>query len=489
MTPLNEQQYTTRLKRCLNALEKLLINPQFGIGPNTIGAEMEVSIVDQNWNCANINQQLLSDLQDELMQCELDQFNLEFNAPPVYPKGTPFTKIEQRLTDALGRMNKAAKAYQSKIIPIGILPTLTLEHLTAEAITRLERYQLLSTCLKTMRGGPFLVNIDGKEPLKVSCDDVTLEGANTSYQVHLRVNPTDFAETFNTISLITPLVVAISANSPYFLGHELWDETRIALFQQSVDYRNLSKPLHWHLPNRVSFGYGWLRKSAFECFAENVAIFPPLLPYGTEEDIEKKMAQGKTPELAELRLHQGVVWHWNRAIYDPAEEGHLRIEMRSLPSGPTPADMTANSAFMIGLAFGLRHHIEKHIQTLPFKYAEENFYRAAKFGLDAQLVWFSAKNYQLSLMPVSTLLHWALPYAKQGLQELGVDDAEIDKFLQIIEVRLQRRMTGAIWQKQRVNALEANGFKRSQALQEMTKSYTEQANSGQPVGEWEGKCR
>jgi hypothetical protein len=59
---------------------------------------------------------------------------------------------------------------------------------------------------------------------------------------------------------------------------------------------------------------------------------------------------GRVPALEELRLHQGTVWTWNRAIYDPTAGGHLRVEMRALPAGPTVVDMLANAAFHLGLA-------------------------------------------------------------------------------------------------------------------------------------------
>ena len=83
------------------------------------------------------------------------------------------------------------------------------------------------------------------------------------------------------------------------------------------------------------------------------------------------------PTLAELRLHQGTVWLWNRPVYDNLGGGHLRIEMRALPAGPTAVDMVANAAFLIGLAEGLRPHINELLPGLPFPRAEYNFYRAA----------------------------------------------------------------------------------------------------------------
>jgi hypothetical protein len=72
----------------------------------------------------------------------------------------------------------------------------------------------------------------------VAADDVGLEGANTSFQVHLRVDPDRFADHVNAAQLATGPVLAVAGNSPTFLGHRLWQETRVALFKQAVDDRD-----------------------------------------------------------------------------------------------------------------------------------------------------------------------------------------------------------------------------------------------------------
>ena len=82
---------------------------------------------------------------------------------------------------------------------------------------------------------------------------------------------------------------------------------------------------------------------------------------------------GQAPALEELRLHQGTVWRWNRAVYDPASGGHLRIEMRALPAGPTVIDMLANAAFLIGLSLWLARQDERWTYVLSFERAEHNF--------------------------------------------------------------------------------------------------------------------
>ena len=122
------------------------------------------------------------------------------------------------------------------------------------------------------------MSISGEDTLSLTWDDVTLEGANTSLQFHLRVAPAEFARTYNAAQLATAPVLAVSTNSPFFLGRRLWDETRVALFRQAVDDRGESRGSRATPHARVTFGHGWARQGALELFSEAVALHAPLLP-------------------------------------------------------------------------------------------------------------------------------------------------------------------------------------------------------------------
>ncbi len=474
--------FTERLNQSLVVLRDLLNRPGFGDGPTTLGAEMELSIVDREGCAYPINRSVLAGNLDPSFQLELDRFNLEYNTSPVPLAGTPFSRVESELTQALDTLNRLAGARGGRIVPIGILPTLMEEDLQPAALTDLPRYRALSAALRELRDRPFQVRINGLDPLDVTCDDVTLEGANTSFQVHLRVRPSEFASLYNAAQLVSPIVVAVSANSPLFLGHRLWDETRVALFKQSVDSRP-PREGDWNLPGRVSYGLGWVRQGAYELFAEAVGLFPPLLPVSSEQHPLDRHQQGDLPSLDELRLHQGTVWRWNRPVYDPKHGGHLRIEFRSLPSGPTPLDMVANTAFMVGMVQGLSSQIDDLIPSFPFEYAHHNFYRGAQFGLDAVLLWPSAQYPSPREIPVCDLALEMLPVAERGLSRLGVEAREINRMSQVIRTRIERRCTGARWQRRMLDHLEQRTPRR-QAVVAMLDQYLEQANRGSPVGEW-----
>ncbi len=482
-TDFDERDYTAfdaKLRRDLEALARLLERPGFGDGPTTMGAEVEFSLVDSAGNPCPINRAVLRDALDPHLALELDRFNLEYNANPVALPGRPFSDLATDLRAAMAHVDSIASGHGGGVVLIGILPTLRVEDLEAEAMTKTARFRALSDGLRRLRNAAFRIEIDGEESLEIECDDVTMEGANTSFQVHLRVSPRDFASTFNAAQLALAPALAASANSPIFLSRLLWRETRVALFGRAVDYR--MEGAGWR-PARVSFGHGWARSGAFECFAESVALHSPLLPVLSDEDPVAIVAAGGVPELGELKLHHGTVWSWNRAVFDSADGGHLRIEMRALPTGPTIADMVANAAFLLGLTLGLRDRVDELIAAIPFRLVHDNFYRAARDGLDAVLLWPAAESPSPIAHRAADLVLELLPTACAGLEGAGVDAAEIDLQLGIIERRVRSRQTGAQWQRDVLAALERR-MSRDAGLRELLGLYVEQMKDGRPVDQW-----
>ena len=356
--------------------------PGFGAGPVTIGAELELCLVDDAARPLPRNQAVRALAADPRIALELNRFNLELNSSPVPlagPGSRPFATLAGELGELLDRVGDAARTYRGRVALIGILPTLGQAHLGMGVVTDAARYRALDRGLRRLRQGPFVIRITGAEPLELTSEHVTPEGANTSFQVHLRVAPGEFTRIYNAAQLATGPALAVAGNSPTFLGHRLWEETRIALFKQSVEDRDHRGPRRG--PSRSAFGTGWLRGGALELFTESVRLYEPLLPFISDA------TPGDIPHLAELRLHQSTVWRWNRAIYDPASGGHLRIEMRALPAGPTMTDMLANAAFLIGLTLWLADRDERWTYALPFERADHGFYRAAQYGLAAELSW------------------------------------------------------------------------------------------------------
>jgi hypothetical protein len=315
-------RFRERMEHCLSALEQLLERPGFGAGPATIGAELELFLVDGAGRALPQNQAVRAAAADPRVSVELNRSSLELNASPAPLAGRGIAALGDELGLLLGRVARAASEYGGRVALIGILPTLSHDDLRPAMMTDTPRYRALNQGLRRLRQDVVRIRIAGADPLELTSDDIALEGANTSFQVHLRVDPADFTRTYNAVQLATAPVLAVSGNSPVLLGHRLWDETRIALYKQSTDDRPGGEPRRRLA--RAALGTGWLRKGALDLFTESVRLHEPLLPV-LGDGAEPGGADGLAPSLFELRLHQGTVWPWNRAIYDPASGGHLRI--------------------------------------------------------------------------------------------------------------------------------------------------------------------
>lgn len=477
-------RFAVRLEESLEVLAHLLERPGFGEGPPTLGAELELTIVDRSLRALPVNRHVLAESMSHRAQLEIDRFNLEYNLTPVPLAGSPFAALERELAAAVAELDRSAAPLGGRVVAIGILPTLCAEDLQSSAMSDGPRYRALSTGIRRMREVPFEIHIEGEDRLRTQWSDVTLEGASTSLQVHLRVSPAEFADVYNAAQMATPVVLAVAGNSPTLLARRLWEETRVALCEQAVDERRPDAN-GWRRPARVSYGNGWVRRGALELFGEAISLHAPLLPATEEESPWSCLRDGGLPRLYELRLHQSTVWRWNRAIYDPGAGGHLRIEMRALPSGPTPIDMAANAAFLVGLSAALAPDIERSLAGFPFTCAEANFYRAARLGLDATFFWGSPLPPSPLPRAARDVVAECLPKAASGLASLGVEDREIGRLLRVIEGRLDTGRTPARWQRRMLERLERRKT-RFEALREMLAAYLLEAASGLPVHEWGG---
>jgi hypothetical protein len=481
--PQDYRRFEHRLDDCLTALERLLERPRFGTGPATVGAELELFLVDGQGRPLPRNQEVRAETADPRVVLEIDRFNLELNLTPAPLAGRPFAAMASELDQALGIVRRAAAWHGGRVVMVGILPTLRPGDLKLAALSDAPRFRALNNGLRRLRQEPFRIRIAGADPLELDADDVGLEGANTSFQVHLRVDPDRFADHFNAAQLATGPVLAVAGNSPTFLGHRLWEETRVALFKQAVDDRDAAARSSRRL-SRVAFGTGWVQGGPLELLEESVRLHEPVLPVvGPERPLER-LGDGGVPALDELRLHQGTVWRWNRAIYDPAFGGHLRVEMRALPSGPTVTDMLANAAFLLGLTLALAGEAGTLVRRFAFQQAHHNFYRAAQFGLRAELAWPLGAGGRSRTVPAAELVGQLLPAARDGLVGAGVLAEEADGLLGVIEARAAGGQTGAAWQRQALAALEGEGRDRPRALAAMLERYMELQRAGDPVHTW-----
>ncbi|MGH3942972.1 MAG: glutamate--cysteine ligase [Pseudonocardiaceae bacterium] len=479
-THADRTRYRQKLRRCLEVFGQMLDEVRFDASRPLMGCEIELNLVDAQGDPAMRNAEVLDAISHPDFQTELGQFNVEINMPPRLLTGAALEELEDELRAYLNSADESARRVGVRLMMIGILPTIATDHLGADAITANPRYQLLNEQILAVRREDLRLEIDGVEQLRATADTVAPEAACTSVQFHLQVSPASFAAYWNAAQAVAGVQLAVGANSPYLFGRELWRETRIALFQQATDTRSDELKEQGVRP-RVWFGDEWIT-SSFELFEENVRYFSALLPICDEEDPGEALQRGATPALAELRLHNGTVYRWNRPIYDVVDNvPHLRVENRVLPAGPTVADTLANAALYYGLVRVLAEDEQPIWSQMPFRAAEENFYAAARHGSAARLFWPDVGE-----VPATELvLHRLLPMAQEGLRRWEVDAKIRDRLLGIIEQRCLIATTGAQWQVETVHRLQKRWHcTRTEALRRMTLRYAEHMHSNQPVHTW-----
>ncbi len=465
----------------VRALEDMHQKGMFESGVRRIGAEQEMFLVDRAARPALTAMQILERMEDPRFTHELGLFNLEANLSPLALGGDCLRQLEAETNEVVQIARSKAGEVGSKIALVGILPTLTREHLSLDAIVPTARYFALNEALLRLRGSNFQISIKGIDQLNFNHDNLMLEACNTSFQIHFQVGPEEFAHLYNIAQAVTGPLLAASVNSPILLGKRLWHESRIAVFEHSIDARSEAHAARGHKP-RVHFGDSWIDESVIEIFKEDIARFRVILTTEFEEDPIGMVARGEVPKLNALRLHNGTVYRWNRACYGISDNGkpHLRIENRVIPSGPTVLDEIGNSAFFFGMMAKLSRSVEDIREHLNFSDVKSNFMAAAREGIRAQQVWFDERQMTAQELVLDILL----PLAREGLAEAGIDGDDIDRYLGAVQKRVERRRTGARWQLESLENMRGQGSAH-ECLRALTSSMVEQQQSGKPIADWE----
>ena len=459
-------QFQQRLEQETQLLSEWFKNRTFAHDELTGGFELEAWLIDKDFRPAPVNEEYLKALDDPLAVPELARFNFEVNSTPQVLHGNAFKRMEMELNQTWQRCTEVASKKNLGILMTGILPTVRDSDLTLENMSLMTRYKALNEqVMRIRKGKPLKLDVNGREHLVTEHHDVMLESAATSFQLHLQVPLERAVNAYNTSIILSAPMVAVSANSPYLFGRDLWDETRIPLFEQAVQAGGIAGAA-FGPTRRVSFGMDFARSSLFECFSENLEHFPVLLPIRFENPPEA---------MSHLMLHNGTIWRWNRPLigFDKNGVPHVRIEHRVTPSGPSVIDLIANAVFFFGLENFYNHSSRNSLAgKMSFAEARDNFYNAARLGLDATFVWSGKK------IPVLTLLREELlPNARTGLQALEIAADDIDEYLGIIEARVKKACNGAVWQRQYVE-------KYGRDMRALTEAYYEKQKTGQPVHEW-----
>ena len=232
--------FVQRVIQDLHALERMLTEGLIETDVRRIGAEQEVFLVDRNHRPAPAALELLEGIDDPRFTTELGLFNLEMNLDPLVFEGDCLRKMERQLTEVVDLLRNRARDRDVEVVMTGILPTLRKSDLSLENMTPRPRYKALNDAMCAMRGGVYELYIKGLDELLVHHDSVMLEACNASFQVHFQCGAEEFPNLYNIAQVVAAPVLAVAANSPVLFGRQLWQETRIALFQQSVDTRQLA---------------------------------------------------------------------------------------------------------------------------------------------------------------------------------------------------------------------------------------------------------
>jgi hypothetical protein len=476
----DRQRYRQKVRNCLDVFARMLAEARFDSDRRSVGLEIELNLTDDAGDPALTNLQVLERVADPDFVTELGQFNVEINIAPRLLEGSVLREFEETIRASLNHADERAREAGDHMMIVGILPTITEKLLNADVLTANPRYELINQQIFAARGEDLEINIGGVERLSTFADSIAPEAACTSVQLHQLVDPEDFSRHWNAAQTIAGVQLAVGANSPFFFGKELWRETRIALFEQSTDTRPEELKAQGVRP-RVWFGERWVT-SIFDLFEENVRYFPALLPVCDPEDPVEVLARGDTPQLGELKLHNGTIYRWNRPVYDVVRgRPHLRVENRVLPAGPTVADILANAAFYYGLIRTLVDQDRPIWSQMSFAAASENFHAGARDGIEANVYWPGVGE-----VPVAELvLRRLLPMAHDGLETWGLAREDRERLLGIIEQRCLTGQNGATWQVEMFHKLDREGsLDRQEAFRQMTRRYIEHMHTNEPVHTW-----
>jgi len=472
--------FTRAMLADLRALERLLERGMIEQGVRRMGAEQEMFLVDADCRPAPVGDEILKRVADPRFTTELARFNLEANLPPRHISASFLREMEADLEDVLRAASAHAESLGARVLLVGILPTLRETDLGLDNMTPELRYQQMNDAISRMRGGAFPVRIDGIEEFNVVYDSVMIESANTSLQLHLQVGVDEFPRLYNLAQLVTAPLLAAATFSPVLLGRRLWHETRVALFERSIDERS-SAQSERGMPSRVSFGNDWVHESVLEVFRDNAARFHVIMTREAEADPAALVERGEAPALSALCLHNGTVWRWNRPCYGVTDGiAHLRIENRVLPAGPTVLDEVANAALFYGMMLGLEDAYGNVAARLDFESAKANFSNAARHGLDTHFTWLDDKRVSAQEL----LLEELIPAARDGLRRVGVPAEDLQRYLNTVEERVRSGRTGSRWLLDSL-ARAAAEVSHEQRLRIVTAAALKRQNIGDPVHCWD----
>ncbi|HTZ29279.1 MAG TPA: glutamate--cysteine ligase, partial [Streptosporangiaceae bacterium] len=197
VTQQDRRAYREKVRSCLDVFARMLRESRFETEPRQVGLEIELNLVDEFGLPSMKNTEVLEEIADPSWASELGQFNLEINVPPRPLAGDTMTRLERGVRDSLDHADRRARLAGSRLVMIGILPTLTEGDVGEQAMSANPRYRLLNEQIFAARGEEMRISIEGADRLLTHIDTITPEAACTSVQCHLQVSPEAFGSYWN----------------------------------------------------------------------------------------------------------------------------------------------------------------------------------------------------------------------------------------------------------------------------------------------------
>jgi len=461
----DEKEFHLKLREETKILKRWFDTKAFQDEDCLCGLELEAWLLTQDFVPAPHSDVLIEGLKNPLVVPEVSRFNFELNSHPQKITGKVFSNLEKHILDIWKPCEDFAEKNQQKALLIGTLPTLRDHMLTMDNLSPQKRYFALNERIMKMHGNtPMKLSFQGVDEVYIEHGDLLTECAATSLQVHFGVTQDTAVKYYNASIVASAFVAAVAANSPFFYGKELWDESRIPIFEQSVNLKSFRRR-DGVSASRVSLGNGYVRNSLLELFIENLDGYPAILP---------ELSDSGAEWLNHLRLHNGTIWRWNRPLIGLSDQGKpsLRLEFRVPSSGPTVKDAIANMTFQIALVEFLFQQ-ESLEEKISFEDACHNFYQACQKGFDAEVKWTDGQSHN-----IQKLLLEIFPKIVDTIESRGIDKEDTYHYLEkVIKGRLVSGQNGANWQK---GFIHTHGKR----FQEMLEKYYQFQRSNTPVHEW-----
>src|SRR5580704_564343 len=161
----DRRKYRDKVQRSLDVLARMLREDLFEAEPAQVGVEIELNLVDSSGAPSMRNAAVLDAIADPAWATEVGQFNLEINLPPRRLDGSALADLEDEVRGSLNAGDAKAREAGSRLVMIGILPTLRHADLHRGTLSANERYRVLNDQIFAARGEDMRISIDGAEQL------------------------------------------------------------------------------------------------------------------------------------------------------------------------------------------------------------------------------------------------------------------------------------------------------------------------------------